>query len=306
MRVVHLAATALDHPTGLGHARGVPFLLSDVRRMAIARVEMSPGTDVEWLGGRGSGQLEWNYPAGLAARPAGGFLVADRNNSRITAASDDFGSDWEAFGSHGSGEGEFDSPTAVAIDADGRILVADTGNCRVVRVDDMSGNGWVEFGRRGEPTQFDPLGVKLFREPVAVAVEPDGTIVVVDRGLMRVVRMSPDPQADDWSTTGVVDPPGWSAGVAAASPGRVAVAELTHRRVTIRGGLDQPSIATTQPGALAGPGPLVAHPDGGHVVLDVVSRRLVALTTDGSDVRVDGERRLGPLGIDRPVGMCVT
>ena len=281
-------------------------LVTDVRRMAVASVEMSPDTEVHWLGSPGSGALEFDMPAGLAARPTGGFVVADSGNARIAAVSDDSGSDWAELGTRGQGDGEFDRPMAVALDADGRIVIADTGNCRIVRVDDLSGSGWTAYGERGEPDEADPAGIGRFREPVAVAVESDGTIVVTDRVLMRVVRFGPDFDGSGWAATGTVDPPIHPVGVAATTGGALAVSELGRRRVTIRGALDQAPTASTLPGALAGPGPVADDSDGGHVVLDIVSRRLLALVQNGSVLQIDAERRLGNLGIDRPLGMCIT
>ncbi|MDX8456566.1 NHL repeat-containing protein [Mesorhizobium sp. VK9D] len=187
--------------------------VSDLRRgISILQANPSdPPADVPAPAGFG-------LPYGLARLPDGRLLTADRSQSRIIACAED-GTNWESFGSQGAGVGQFQNPMGVAVSDEGRIFVADTGNFRIVAIDAFDGTGWQAYGQKiatgsvgpgrfagpiciqhgpGGLVVADPAAARIvqlaqlddahwdvssqgtFRNPTAVAVLPDGTIIVGD------------------------------------------------------------------------------------------------------------------------------
>jgi hypothetical protein len=83
-------------------------------------------------------------------------------------------------------------PTGVAVMPDGGYLIADAGNDRVRRVfadgtiRTVAGTGW--FGDSGDG---GPATAASFKDPIGVAVLPDGSFLIADAGAGRVRRVSP-------------------------------------------------------------------------------------------------------------------
>ena len=143
------------------------------------------GTLVETWGtfGRGEGQFDFETPCGsrggVAFRPDGGFYVSDSDNARIQEFDADrvFVRSW---GSYGTGEGQFTGPDSIALDAAGNIYVNDTCG---------ENDGSIHV--------FDPQGaeLRLVNEPNQgpfFALDPDGTIYVIDETAMDLLAVRPD------------------------------------------------------------------------------------------------------------------
>jgi hypothetical protein len=83
-------------------------------------------------------------------------------------------------------------PLGVAVMPDGGYLIADAGNDRVRRVfpdgtiKTVAGTGW--FGDSGDG---GPATAASFKDPIGVAVLPDGSFLIADAGAGRVRRVSP-------------------------------------------------------------------------------------------------------------------
>jgi len=83
-------------------------------------------------------------------------------------------------------------PLGVAVMPDGGYLIADAGNDRVRRVfadgtiRTVAGTGW--FGDSGDG---GPATAASFKDPIGVAVLPDGSFLIADAGAGRVRRVSP-------------------------------------------------------------------------------------------------------------------
>ena len=109
------------------------------------------------------------------------------------------------FGTSGQGDGEFNRPTGVAVDRDGTIYVTDFKNDRLQVFDadgdfitKLTGEATVsKWGR--ERVELDPLalkgreiaqglheGEKVFQGPIAVEVDDDDRIFVVECARHRV------------------------------------------------------------------------------------------------------------------------
>ncbi len=108
------------------------------------------------------------------------------------------------FGSSGSGDGQLNRPTGVAVDSDGIIYVADWGNDRL-QVFDADGRfitgmtGYATISRWGKQkldanpdiykareTAHGLEREKLFWAPVAVEVDGQGRIFVVEAARGRI------------------------------------------------------------------------------------------------------------------------
>lgn len=175
-------------------------------------------------------------PWGLAWDGQGNLYVADVFNCRIRKI-DERGiiSTVAGTGACGfSGDGGPASqaslffPRDVAIGPDGALYLADTGNCRVRRVapesgviETVAGSGSCEFSGDGGPALQAGL------HPWALAVAPDGGVLVVDRESCRLRRFVPGGAIATVAGTGACGfsgDGGPAAGAALNWPGDVALA----------------------------------------------------------------------------------
>jgi uncharacterized repeat protein (TIGR01451 family) len=176
---------------------------------------------VVWaIGGRGSGDGQFNSPQGVAIGPSGTIYVVERGNDRVQYF-DRFGAFLGKFGSrcflpsdpyHSCvdpdgggplqlGDGQFFQPTGIDVDSAGRIYVADYNNHRI-QVFSAPGVPAFKFGSLCvlDPTYpevgagcVDPdgngplaLGDGQFRLPEGIAVDNSGRIIVADSDNNRV------------------------------------------------------------------------------------------------------------------------
>ena len=151
--------------------------------------------------GAGDGQL--NMPFGIAIDKDGYIYVADWKNDRVQKFTAE-GQYLMSFGSSGSGDGELSRPTSVAVDNQGDVYVTDYNNDRVNVYDDF-GDFITAF--TGDADQLPPTGrmqvaanpdyvkarrrvdltqEKYFRRPVAVNIDAEGRILVLDQQRNRM------------------------------------------------------------------------------------------------------------------------
>lgn len=134
-------------------------------------------------------------PAGLALAPNGDLFFSDADNNRIRVVHANGIIDTVA----GTGQPGFagdngparaaalHSPAGLALAPDGSLLIADTGNNRVRRIapngtiSTVAGNGGGGSGGDGGPATAAQLNA-----PVDVAVRPDGSFFVAERGGNRI------------------------------------------------------------------------------------------------------------------------
>jgi len=288
----------------------MPVLISDHRTMSVVSLDLDTPTPPVSLRGSPDGAETFALPCGIAVRPGGGFLVADRGNDRIVECADLTGTGWRTLGSRGGGELQFAAPSGVAVDGAGRVLVADTGNHRIVRVDDLSGAGWTTFGTFGRPTADDPAAVGTFAQPLAVAVDGLGRVLVADPDAGRVVRFDSMTGAG-WVSAGATTDPLWRLGgpvsVAPLTGDGIVVAELAANGISRYDGF--PATAPARLRDLPGHAPLrapssVAVDGTDLVVCDVALNRLVVLRRDAAGFAPRTELRLGTVDIRRPFAVC--
>lgn len=131
------------------------------------------------IGGRGSGDGQFNIPVQGAVAPDGTLYVLDAGNFRVQAF-DREGRFLRAFGTVGQGLGQFARPRGIAADADGNVYVTDSafGN---VQVFNPEGRLLIALGAQGKR---DLPG--RYELPFGVSVDETGRVYVVDQFYNKV------------------------------------------------------------------------------------------------------------------------
>ncbi len=161
------------------------------------------GRFISKWGQQGNGPGELNFPWGLTIDNDGNVLVADWRNDRIQKFTAD-GQYLSDFGSSGSAVGQFRRPTGVAVDKDGDIYVADWMNDRVQAftrdarylttfLGEASLSKWGHEKLNSNPDMIRQRNLVQNKEaerrlwrPKAVAVDPQGRIIIVDSNRQRL------------------------------------------------------------------------------------------------------------------------
>ncbi len=193
----------IDRPSGLAFDKDDNLYLVDSRNH---RVQVFTGDGqfrFNW-GEKGSGEGQFNMPWGIEIDAKGDVYVADWRNDRIQKFAPD-GRFLMQFGSTGAGEGQFNRPTGVAVDQDGDIYVTDYKNDRLQvfnadgeYITHLTGEATLSSWGR-ERVLIDPITVKgrmaaqgleerekVFQGPIAVEVDDEGRIYVVEVPRHRV------------------------------------------------------------------------------------------------------------------------
>jgi hypothetical protein len=162
------------------------------------------------VGGSCRGPRSIGHPTGLAVDAQGDVFIAEATAQRVQvvragghpAAATVAGTGQPGFTGNGqpASDSALDQPTAVAVDTTGDLFIADTANCLVRAVPAHSktlfgqamtaGNLYTVAGVRvcGTSGQGGPLGAARLWDPVAVAIDPSGTqLLVADRGDQSVL-----------------------------------------------------------------------------------------------------------------------
>ncbi|MFQ5482107.1 MAG: NHL repeat-containing protein, partial [Nitrospinaceae bacterium] len=140
-------------------------------------------------------------PFGLAMDGAGNLYIADRGNNRIrkvdksgiiTTAAGDGG--FYFIGDNGPAyRASIAGPTDVALDAAGNLYIADRNNNRIRLVDPQGmirtvvGTGQQDYNGDSEVARETNLN-----KPFAIALDPEGNLLIVDRSHYRIRRVDPN------------------------------------------------------------------------------------------------------------------
>ncbi len=192
----------LNGPSGIAFDAADNLYLVDSGNNRIQKFTRDGQFLAKW-GQEGTGDGEFSMPYGIDIDTDGNVYVADWRNDRIQKFTPE-GRFLMKFGSSGSGEGEFNRPTGVAVDRDGIIYVTDWGNDRL-QVFDQEGRfiakitGDAEVSKWGKtkldanPDMWTERDVsqglereKLFWGPIAVEVDDQGRVFVVESSRNRV------------------------------------------------------------------------------------------------------------------------
>lgn len=142
------------------------------------------------VGGPGALQGTFSRPAGIAVDTNGNFYVADSLNNRIEKF-DASGHLVASADGSGNGQPPFHEPWDVAVDKQGAVYVADTWNHRIVKLDSQM-HFVAAWGHPNKPT--GPDGLLSLYGPRAIAIDPEGNLLVTDTGNNRVIKFSPTGQ----------------------------------------------------------------------------------------------------------------
>lgn len=199
----------IDHPSGLAFDQEDNLFLVDSLNNRVQKFTKD-GKFLHAWGSGGDGDGEFNMPWGIDVDRHGNVYVADWRNDRIQKFTPE-GQFLMTIGTSGSGDGEFTRPTAVAVDKDGIIYVADWSNNRLQVfepdggfVTTVTGNAtlskWAIDKLNANAVMWKQREVaqglereKLFRRPIAVDVDDEGRIFVLEtgRGRIQVYRKIP-------------------------------------------------------------------------------------------------------------------
>ena len=142
----------------------------------------------------------FGVPFGIAVEDDGSLVVVDRVLDavvRVDLTTDNMGNR-EIISDNDMGKGsglDFMDPRGIAVEDDGSLVVVDRVLDAVVRVDlttDNMGNRTIISKRidTGDEIDMNMVGMgPAFMNPSGIAVEPDGSLVVVDSVLKAVVRV---------------------------------------------------------------------------------------------------------------------
>ncbi len=153
-------------------------------------------------------KTELNRPTGIAVGSDESVIVGDRDNHRVLRVAPDLQTVEPVIGIGQEGSGfEPDSPGAcqlssrkfVAVGQDGSIIVTDSGNNRILSVASdrskvMRLVGTDHEGRSLDPTR--PEQTELSQpgraRPAEVEMSPNGSLLLIDSGNHRVLRLARD------------------------------------------------------------------------------------------------------------------
>ena len=192
-----------NRPTGLAFDADDNLYLVDSLNHRV-QVFTQDGKFLSTWGQQGTGDGEFDHPWGIEVDNNGDVYVADWRNDRIQKFSPD-GNFVLKFGSTGDGDGEFNRPTGVAVDKEGTIYVTDYKNDRLQVfgangkfITEVAGEATLsKWGK--ERVEMDPLMTRgrdiaqgleeqeaPFQGPIAVEVDDDGAVYVVEVARHRV------------------------------------------------------------------------------------------------------------------------
>ena len=191
-----------NRPSGIVFDADDNIYLADAGNNRIQKFTRDGKFLLKW-GRAGTGDGEFNLPWGIDIDQRGDVYVVDWRNDRIQKFTSD-GQFLMRFGRSGSADGQFNRPTSVAVDKEGTIYVTDWGNERVQIFDrggafiakltgDATVSKWAKEKLDSNPDMWRAREVahflereKLFQGPIAVEVDDQGRIFVVDCARSRI------------------------------------------------------------------------------------------------------------------------
>lgn len=205
-------------PAGLAVDAAGNIWVADSRNHRIQKFDAS-GNFITAFGRPGPGQGAFNEPWGVAVDDDGIIYVADTWNHRIQKFSPEleFRTSWGVPGASVEDTKTLFGPRDVALDADANVWITDTGNQRVL--------GFTPDGIALTKDLPKPEDDTPFAEPVGLAFDTEGRLLVADAWNGRVVRFDSDMQPVDsfevaWTSQAILTKPY----LVALADGRVLVA----------------------------------------------------------------------------------
>ena len=319
-RVARITRNVLDRFAGAGH-EGAP----DPAGAPWTRVPVAPTIVGAWspsvvtIAGAPDGapaadgpgaSARFARPGGVAVAADGGVYVADTDGQTIRRIAPDAahtvttiaGGPIDGYVDGPGANARFRWPLGLAVMADGTLLVADSVNDCIRAVAPDAAHTVSTYAGQCTPLggfADGPATSAKFQTPVAVAVAPDGSVVVADQAnnrLRRIAAGTHDVTTLAGGTGGFADGPGATArfnglsGVAVAADGTIYVLDAYNQAIR-RVATDAAHTVTTLVG---GDGVPAAYVDGNGVVarlgaqggLALAGARLYVSDVAGSRIRV--------------------
>jgi len=171
-------------------------------------------------GSKGTGDGQFSMPSGICVDASGNVYVADYNSNRIQKFTPD-GQFITKWGSQGSGDGQFNNAAGLCTDMDGNIYVADQLNGRIQKFTQLGQfiDKWVIIGNPSgiavdaDGNMYVTAGINIriyslagasisiwgpgdgdgdLSQPMGVAVDPSGSILVCDTGHGMIKKFTSD------------------------------------------------------------------------------------------------------------------
>jgi DNA-binding beta-propeller fold protein YncE len=236
--------------------------VADGRNNRIQKFD-AQGNFLAAFGRGGADEGAFNEPWGVAVDAQGFIYVADTWNHRIQKFSPefDFVAAWGVPGTDVSNPLSLFGPRDIAIAEDGTLWLTDTGNQRVLH-----------FSAAGEPLDAgsSDTGITGFEEPVGVAFDADGNLLVASAwtGDIRRIDTQGGPAGSipvGWTSRLVLDKPY----LAVLTTGQI-VAAMPETGELVLFEADGTRAGAWQPLAQSKPVGVVALADGGFAFSDVM------------------------------------
>jgi len=162
---------SFDRPTGIAYSS-----LKDeiwVTETGLHRISVLNGKGElkRTVGGRGTGNLEFNFPTYIWIDSEGKIYIVDSMNFRVQVLTAE-GEFISSFGKQGDATGSFARPRGIATDSKGNIYVVDA-LFNSVQIFDISGNLLYYFGTQG-------TGKYQFWMPSGIFIDKDDYIYISD------------------------------------------------------------------------------------------------------------------------------
>jgi sugar lactone lactonase YvrE len=214
---------SLNDPYDVRLDREGNLYIADVSNNCIRKVDRRgvittvAGTGVKGFSGDGGPAVnaQLNMPYGILLDREGNLLIADSENDRIRKVGrDGIITTIAGCGQRGyAGDGgpalaaKFDVPQSLALDAKGRLYIGDEHN-HAIRVVEPDGTIRTLIGGRGSGFSGDGLAASSaqLNDPENMWVRPDGSLLISDRGNVRMRIMTLDGIINTWA--GRQPPPG--------------------------------------------------------------------------------------------------
>lgn len=157
---------------------------------------LAGGTSAGFVDGIYSAAMFKN-PEGVAVNPLGGIIVTDRENNAIRKISANgtvttlAGDGTKGFANGNMADAVFSYPWKSDVDAAGNIVVADRDNFMIRKI---SVDGTVTtLAGSGSAGYADGAGAAAkFKQPLDVAFDPDGNVIVADNTGHLIRKVAPD------------------------------------------------------------------------------------------------------------------
>lgn len=203
---------------------------------------------------------------------------------------------WKAYVTTVAGDGSplvLSDPFGVAVAADGSIYFSDAGDYN--RIQKIAPEGNVTTVAGGAMEGFgDGVGSQaLFNSPSAIAIAPDGNLIIADTGNNRIRRLTPTGQVSTVAGDGTTGQFNGPIGVAVDASGNIYVADSYNDRIRLITPAGQVSTVAGKgiPGYADGdrntalfdtPSGIVVASDNSLIVADTGNDRLRRISPDGN------------------------